>query len=196
MRQPKASAVDEGGVVMGLEPGSPLPVEGPRPALLTTGDMARRSSTTVRTVRFYEEVGVLEPAERTEGGHRLFPASELDKLVCVTAMRDAGLSLDEIRSLLGAKAAQGCGAEAARQVSETLGRHIAAMTEKIAALERLRGEFERAAGALEGCRGCHDVERFPRACGDCEAMPRPAPSRALRVLWQIAPDEAAGVDEP
>ncbi len=157
------------------------------PALLTTGDMARRSQTTVRTVRFYEEVGVLEPAARTSGGHRLFPESELDKLMSVTAMRDAGLSLDEIKHLLGARASEGCGAEAARRVRDALAGHIEAMTRRIAALEQLRGEFERVARALDACGECHDDERFSRQCHGCDTVPRPAADRALRVLWQGAP---------
>lgn len=41
-------------------------------ALLTTGEMARQSSNTLRTVRFYEEEGILRPVRRTDGGHRLF----------------------------------------------------------------------------------------------------------------------------
>ena len=64
-----------------------------RDGLLTTGDMARKSGSTLRTVRFYEEAGILKPTQRTEGGHRLFEASELDKLRLVSDLRSAGFSL-------------------------------------------------------------------------------------------------------
>jgi DNA-binding transcriptional MerR regulator len=153
--------------------------------LLTTGDMARLSSNTVRTVRFYEETGVLQPAHRSEGGHRLFPVSELDKLVFVTAMRNAGLSLEEIKLLLGMKEAHECGAEASGKVITMLEQHIAAMTEKITVLSRVRGEFQRAAERLEACRSCHDVKRFPRHCGDCEVMQKAGVPLAVQVLWQL-----------
>lgn len=153
--------------------------------------MARLSSNTVRTVRFYEETGVLEPAHRSEGGHRLFPTSELDKLLFVTDMRNAGLSLEEIKVLLGMKAAEPSGAAASRKVSEVLEHHIASMTEKITALARLRAEFQRAAVILGACRGCHDAERFPSGCAGCEVMETRGPTLplALRVLWQVDPPD-------
>jgi DNA-binding transcriptional MerR regulator len=132
--------------------------------------MARLSSNTVRTVRFYEETGVLEPAHRSEGGHRLFPATELDKLVFISNMRDAGLSLEEIRLVLGVKAAGTCGAASSERLIGLLGEHVAAMTAKIDALSRLRAEFERAATLLGGCLTCTQDSLFPTGCGRCEKM--------------------------
>lgn len=188
------------------EPVHPSQAPAREAGLLTTGDMARMSGNTVRTVRFYEETGVLEPAHRSEGGHRLFPASELDKLTFVTAMRNAGLSLEEIKLLLGMKNAQESGAEASRKVGEVLERHIAAMAEKISVLSRVRAEFQQAARVLDGCRECHNEERFPSHCGGCTALHHQGPvlPLAVRVLWktgQAAPAAAgeapaAPVDEP
>jgi DNA-binding transcriptional MerR regulator len=65
--------------------------------------MARQSGSTVRTVRFYEEAGLIQPVQRTDGGHRLFPERELHRLRLVSDLRAAGLSLDGIRDLLDAK---------------------------------------------------------------------------------------------
>ncbi|MDW8248214.1 MAG: MerR family transcriptional regulator [Myxococcales bacterium] len=161
--------------------------------LLTTGDMARLSNNTVRTVRFYEETGVLEPAHRSEGGHRLFPATELDKLILVTAMRNAGLSLEEIKLLLGSKEGHECGAEASGRVIAMLEKHIAAMTEKIAVLSRLRSEFQRAAERLGGCLSCHDRQHFPKHCGDCAVMQGAGVPLSVQVLWQL--DSASRMDD-
>src|SRR5258708_38990334 len=69
----------------------------------TTGEMARLSNNTLRTVRFYEEAGILRPVGRTEGGHRLFERPELDRLRLVSDLREAGMSLEEIRTLLDAR---------------------------------------------------------------------------------------------
>lgn len=153
--------------------------------LLTTGDMARLSSNTVRTVRFYEETGVLEPAHRSEGGHRLFPLSELDRLIFVTAMRNAGLSLEEIKLLLGMKESLTCGAEASRKVVAMLEQHIATMTEKITILSKVRGEFQQAANRLEACLDCHDAAHFPSHCGECQVMQRARVPLSVQVLWQL-----------
>src|SRR3954470_10124834 len=107
-------------------------------ALLTTGEMARCSNNTLRTVRFYEEEGILRPARRTEGGHRLFEKSELDRLMLVTDMRMAGLSLDEIKQILEVKqsgtTASGCAKEATRILST----RIEDLRDKLMVLTRLR----------------------------------------------------------
>jgi DNA-binding transcriptional MerR regulator len=70
--------------------------------LLTTGDMARLGRSTLRTVRFYEEAGLLKVA-RLDGGNRLFHENELHKLRLASDLREAGLSLSEIKSLFELK---------------------------------------------------------------------------------------------
>ena len=104
-----------------VESGPPT-TEAERPRevpLLTTGEMARLSNSTLRTVRFYEEEGILRPARRTEGGHRLFERSELDRLMLVTDMRMAGLSLDDIKAILEVKKAASTGADAPSDAAAT-----------------------------------------------------------------------------
>src|SRR5271170_1076640 len=103
--------------------------------------MARRSSNTLRTVRFYEEEGLLRPVRRTEGGHRLFDERELERLMLVTDMRTAGLSLDEIKHLLDVKQRGTVGSEAARQATEMLGRRIEELRGKLAVLARLQEDL-------------------------------------------------------
>jgi DNA-binding transcriptional MerR regulator len=167
-------------------------LRGRRTSLLTTGDMARLSSSTVRTVRFYEETGVLQPAHRSDGGHRLFPATELDKLLFVLDMRNAGLSLEEIKAILGLKHAAGSGESASELVLDVLSRHVTAMNEKIAALSRLRDDFTRAAVILGACKGCNGDPRFPTHCGSCEVMgvQREGLPLTVRVLWDVTEDDA------
>ena len=70
---------------------------------LTTGEMARLSGTTLRTVRFYEAEGLIVSRAREDGDHRKFPPSELKKLQIISDLRDAGLSLQEIKELIALK---------------------------------------------------------------------------------------------
>ena len=67
--------------------------------LLTTGDMARLSDSTLRTVRFYQQEGLIEPERRSNCGHRLFSGRELMKLQLALDLREAGLSLHSIKDL-------------------------------------------------------------------------------------------------
>ncbi len=94
-------------------------------ALLTTGEMARRSSNTLRTVRFYEEEArSCAPSGAPRGGHRLFDQPELERLMLVTDMRSAGLSLDEIKEILEVKRGAACGSDAAKRATGILVQRI------------------------------------------------------------------------
>lgn len=154
--------------------------------LLTTGDMARLSRNTLRTVRFYEESGLLMPVQRTDGGHRLFPRRELGKLQLISDLRAAGFSLDEIKEVIEVKQHSTSGADASRGIIERLDHQIGTMKERIALLERLLGELDRTRQLLAECHGCTDDKRFPDGCGSCEVMAEvDSIPNAASVLWQV-----------
>jgi MerR family Zn(II)-responsive transcriptional regulator of zntA len=150
--------------------------------LLTTGEMARRSGNTLRTVRFYEEEGLLRPVRRTEGGHRLFDQPELERLMLVTDMRSAGLSLDDIKHLLEVKQRGSVGAESARQATDILKRRVDELRSKLAVLARLQEDLTRTSDVMSVCIDCHDTG-FPQRCESCEVMTQPSLPRSMRVLW-------------
>jgi DNA-binding transcriptional MerR regulator len=150
--------------------------------LLTTGEMARRSGNTLRTVRFYEEESILRPVRRTEGGHRLFDERELERLMLVTDMRTAGLSLDEIKHLLDVKQRGTVGSEAARQATEMLGRRIEELRGKLAVLARLQEDLTQTTNVMTVCIECNDTG-FPQRCESCRVMTQPSLPRSMRVLW-------------
>lgn len=160
--------------------------------LFTTGDMARITNTTLRTVRFYEEAGILRPARRTEGGHRLFVREELERLRLVSDMREAGLSLDDIRSLLELQSKARTGGEAARAASASLKEILASLRSKLEVLQRLSGDLERTVRHAEACLGCEKTELFPHRCNECETLLAKGPvPRGLRVLWGMPEDAPA-----
>ncbi len=64
------------------------------------GDVAERVGLSLRTIRYYEEVGLVRPSARTAGGFRLYTASDADRLQVVKDMKPLGFSLDEMRDLL------------------------------------------------------------------------------------------------
>lgn len=153
--------------------------------LLSTGDMARLTGNTLRTVRFYEEAGILRPERRSAGGHRLFNHHELQRLQLISDLRAAGLSLDEIRSLLELKEASNTAATASTSLIGAVDRQLAMLDERIAVLGRLRTEFARTRELLASCRTCTDT-RFPEACVSCEKLTsRGELPAAAQVLWGV-----------
>jgi DNA-binding transcriptional MerR regulator len=158
--------------------------------LLTTGDMARGSQSTLRTVRFYEEAQVLRPAQRSEGGHRLFSPNDLEKLLLVMDMRAAGLSLEEIKTILSIKDRSKTGAEAAQRVESFLDEQTEAMQRRLEALQRLKEDFQQASVLFHKCEYCDNEDTFPSECRYCGVMSNPKTlPRTVRVLWDLSDDD-------
>jgi DNA-binding transcriptional MerR regulator len=165
---------------------SPEEAGASRDRQLTTGDMARLSNSTLRTVRFYEEEGILRPVARTEGGHRLFERTELARLLLVSDMRAAGLSLGEIKELLAMKSSAESGGAAAKVATRALAQRIRELDEKLGALTRLREDLVRTASVVAACLSCEGHEFFPEQCDRCAIIASEKdPPRALKVLWSV-----------
>ncbi len=78
-----------------------------RARLLRIQEVAELCALTARSIRYYEEVGLLKPAGRSEGAYRLYDRDDLERLLFIKAMRDdAGFSLAEIGLLLEDEAAR------------------------------------------------------------------------------------------
>jgi MerR family transcriptional regulator, repressor of the yfmOP operon len=75
---------------------------------LRIGEAAKRAGITTRTIRYYEEIGLLPAAaERPHGGHRIYTEADVERLRELTRLRDLlGVSLDELRELVEAEDAR------------------------------------------------------------------------------------------
>jgi DNA-binding transcriptional MerR regulator len=75
---------------------------------LKIGDVARRVGTTPRTIRYYEEIGLLPPAaDRPAGGHRAYGEADVERLGEILRLKDLlGVSLDQLRELVAAEDAR------------------------------------------------------------------------------------------
>ena len=75
---------------------------------LRIGEVARLTGTTARTIRYYEEIGLLDSApERTQGKHRAYTRSDVERVREIIRLRDLlGLSLEQLSQLLEAESAR------------------------------------------------------------------------------------------
>jgi MerR family transcriptional regulator, thiopeptide resistance regulator len=64
------------------------------------GELARGAGLTVRTLHHYDQLGLLSPLSRTEGGHRCYTSDDVRRLHRIVALRSLGISLEEIGTLL------------------------------------------------------------------------------------------------
>jgi MerR family transcriptional regulator, repressor of the yfmOP operon len=126
------------------------------PRLLKINQVAAETGLTTRTIRYYEEVGLLEPAGRSDGDYRLYDASDLDRLQFIRSLRDdAGFSLAQIGQLLEDEEARARNRERLRKTTdpterrvylvegeERVQRQIALLEAKAARLASMIGEAE------------------------------------------------------
>ncbi|MET9291326.1 MerR family transcriptional regulator [Streptomyces sp. NPDC003077] len=69
-------------------------------ARMRIGEVAERTGLSLRTIRHYEEVGLVTPSARSKGGFRLYTATDVDRLMVVRRMKPLDFTLDEMRELL------------------------------------------------------------------------------------------------
>jgi DNA-binding transcriptional MerR regulator len=157
-------------------------------ATLSVGELAKAAGTTLRTVRFYEEQGVLLASERTLGHHRRFEASELLRLRIVLDLRGAGLSLDEIRAMMATRKRCRAPGAAARELAVLLQHQTVQLEAKIALSVSLCERLRRAKERLSTCSTCKDTPRFLLGCDGCDILETTGPGGDLfRLLWSDDP---------
>jgi DNA-binding transcriptional MerR regulator len=158
-------------------PDAPAP---PSPGLLRIQEVAAETGLTPRAIRYYEELGLLAPAARSEGAYRLYDAEDLERLRFIRGLRDdAGFSLAEIGQLLEDEAARGrnrIAFRASRDVTERrriladaigrVDRQVATLRRKVDRLEAMivEAEARRAhlAGHLEDLEAGREPAHEPR----------------------------------
>lgn len=70
--------------------------------LLQIGEVAARTELSIKTIRHYDDVGVVTPSARSAGGFRLYTADDVGRLIAIRRMKPLGFTLDEMRNLLEA----------------------------------------------------------------------------------------------
>ncbi|WP_406340254.1 MerR family transcriptional regulator [Streptomyces sp. NBC_00648] len=66
------------------------------------GEVAARTELSLRTIRHYEETGLVTPSARSQGGFRLYTETDVTRLMVIRRMKPLGFSLDQMRDLLDA----------------------------------------------------------------------------------------------
>lgn len=113
----------------------------------TIGALARATEVKVPTIRYYEQIGLLPKADRTEGNQRRYGRAERERLSFIRHARDLGFAVEDIRELLALSDRPDTPCDAAHAIA---GRQAAAIAKRIAQLTDLQAELSRIA---ESCRG-------------------------------------------
>jgi DNA-binding transcriptional MerR regulator len=145
------------------------------------GAIAERLGATVRTLRFYEDQGLVHP-RRTPGGTRVYDEEDEQRFAALLALARLGFSLETLAGLAGIRPASRTGDEASRTVGAKLRAMDAELEDRARAIERQRADIKRARTFLQGCHGCR--QRPVRAvCDACEISRGFGDIGILRVVW-------------
>jgi DNA-binding transcriptional MerR regulator len=108
----------------------------------TIAEVRARAGVSARTLRYYEEMGLLPGVRRRAGGRRIYGADELERLRFIQRLKALGLSLAEIKDLNAVYAIGGSTRAMLGRLDELLARHRADVEKKIAELIDLRSEID------------------------------------------------------
>ena len=111
------------------------------------GALARETGVKVPTIRFYEQIGLMPQAKRTDGAWRLYGDVALRRLGFIKHARDLGFSVDDIRALLELAGTPERPCEDADRIART---QLASVERKIAQLSVLREELRRMVNVCSG----------------------------------------------
>jgi MerR family copper efflux transcriptional regulator len=114
---------------------------------MNIGQAAKNSGLSAKMIRYYESIGLLHPATRTDSGYRLYSANDLHTLAFIKRSRDLGFSLEEVGKLLTLWQDR---ARASADVKALAHKHIVELNQKIEELAGLRDTLQ---DLVEHCQG-------------------------------------------
>lgn len=142
------------------------------------GELGERVGVSPKTIRYYEDVGLIPPPERDPSGYRAYGKEAVARLRFIRAAQSIGLTLGEIREVLSFRDR---GDVPCSHVAALIERHAHDLAERISALESMRADLDRLAKKARRAQPresdyCHIIETHAIGrLGD-----RPTPTRAVR----------------
>ena len=114
---------------------------------MNIGEAARASSLPAKTIRYYEEIGLIRPAGRSNGNYRVYQDHDVETLRFIRRARSLGFSVGEVAELLDLWRDR---SRSSRQVKALASRHLHDIDGKIAALKTMRDTLE---DLIDRCHG-------------------------------------------
>lgn len=116
---------------------------------MNIGQAARQSGLSAKMIRYYESIGLLAVAHRSESGYRLYQTEDLHTLAFIKRSRDLGFSLDEVARLLTLWQDR---SRASADVKALASQHVADLDRRIEELKALRDTLQH---LMSHCHGDH-----------------------------------------
>lgn len=150
-------------------------------SLYKIGNVAKMLVTSIRSIRYYEEEGLLIPM-RSEGGTRLYSRRHVDRLRAILRLTKGGYSIGVIKALAQTRERSRTGDESQNAVSSRLNSLLADVDEQMVRLKAIGKQIAAAKGTVEKCSGCKN-EPSTKGCPKCPVRKRLADIELLNLVW-------------
>ncbi len=146
------------------------------------GEVADLLHITVRTIRYYEEEGLLEP-DRTKGGTRLYTEQHLARLRAIVHLVENGFTLEVIRLISETRKSCLTGNEGSEKLSEVINSSVNNIENNINKLTMLKKELSAAKNLIIQCRGCNN-KPSRKGCPSCPVNKNLKKIEILNLVWE------------
>ena len=131
------------------------------------GDLARKTGKSVRALHLYEELGLLSPTARSQGGFRLYDELALTRIRWIELLQDSGFSLHQIQSLLKAWQSTRYGPDAMAEIRQIFEKRLAEARDAITRYQTLERELMGSLEYLSACQTCRPPRTTQEDCPQC-----------------------------
>ncbi|MFT3691912.1 MAG: MerR family DNA-binding protein [Kofleriaceae bacterium] len=142
-------------------------MDGSDPKLMRVGELAKAVGKTVRAMHLYEELGLLEPRARSEGGFRLYGPEAVARIHWIVKLQAIGFTLAEIQGFVKDFQNARSAPEASARVQALFQEKRQQIRDQITQLQVIENDLDEALGYLDQCRPC-STEHAPSECGGCD----------------------------
>ncbi|WP_164989146.1 MerR family transcriptional regulator [Roseovarius sp. A46] len=149
------------------------------------GELARRSRLSERSLRHYEDLGILNP-ERSDGGTRTYGERDVVLAKLIQNMRDLDIPLEVIASIAGVRAHHSTGAGSSQEVTARLGELSDTLMLMARLAIELQGEVNSVLSAVNECRGCKN-KPSRSGCPTCPMNTVSETSPLADMIWRGEP---------
>lgn len=149
--------------------------------LFKIGELAEALGTTPRTIRLYEELGLISP-ERTEGGTRLYAKKDLKRMAIALQLGRIGIELETIQKLAHMREQYATGKEASAAVLTLMEDFSARIRSMKQDLETLEKDLERADILIRQCENCQNRPNR-KDCPNCPVDKNVDLTNIARLIW-------------
>jgi len=137
--------------------------------LMRIGDLARKAGTTMRTIRYYEQLGLIAPAARTRGGFRLYEEEELRKLRLIKNLQLVETPLAQVKAFFDQRRQGRAASDIASGISRLLEQQLREVERRIARFRATEASLRETIEILRCCSDC-SLEPGPQVCPRCPTI--------------------------